>query len=145
MIENYKIYNGNCFDVMHQLVDRNVKVDAIICDPPYLINYADWDKEFDMPLAIDLSYELLKDNGNFILFQGWSNITKTKELLDQKFKTGLYGTGLKDVDLRKILYLLEKIFYGIAMVMSLHIQRYIQIFLRKPVDLERKMVKKTEH
>lgn len=86
MIENYKIYNGNCFDVMHQLVDRNVKVDAIICDPPYLINYADWDKEFDMPLAIDLSYELLKDNGNFILFQGWSNITKTKELLDQKFQ-----------------------------------------------------------
>ena len=71
---------------MHQLVDRNVKVDAIICDPPYLINYVDWDKEFDTPLAIDLSYELLKDNGNFILFQGWSNITKTKELLDQKFQ-----------------------------------------------------------
>ena len=71
---------------MHQLVDRNVKVDAIICDPPYLINYTDWDKEFDMPLAIDLSYELLKDNGNLILFQGWSNITKTKELLDQKFQ-----------------------------------------------------------
>ena len=71
---------------MQQLVDRNVKVDAIICDPPYLINYADLDKEFNMPLAIDLSYELLKDNGNLILFQGWSNVTKTKELLDQKFQ-----------------------------------------------------------
>ena len=71
---------------MQQLLNENVKVDAIICDPPYLINYADWDKEFNMPLAIDLSYELLKDNGNLILFQGWSNVTKTKELLDQKFR-----------------------------------------------------------
>lgn len=38
-----------------------------------------------MPLAIDLCYKLLKDNGNLILFQGWSNVCKTKELLDKKF------------------------------------------------------------
>lgn len=38
-----------------------------------------------MPLAIDLCYDLLKDNGNLILFQGWSNVAKTKELLDEKF------------------------------------------------------------
>ena len=63
---------------MQQLVDRNVKVNAIICDPPYIINYADWDKEFDMPLAIKLCKRLLKENGNLILFQGWTNVAKTK-------------------------------------------------------------------
>ena len=39
-----------------------------------------------MPLAIDQCYEILKENGNIILFQGWSNVAKTKELLDQKFQ-----------------------------------------------------------
>ena len=70
---------------MKQLIDEGIKVDAIICDPPYVINYTDWDREFNMPLAIELCYDLLKDNGNLILFQGWSNVAKTKELLDKKF------------------------------------------------------------
>ena len=80
-----KLYNDDCFKIMKQLKEENVKVDAIICDPPYVINYADWDKEFNMPLVIDLCYDLLKDDGNLILFQGWSNVAKTKELLDEKF------------------------------------------------------------
>ena len=81
-----KLYNDDCFKVMQQLIDQNIKVDAIIVDPPYIINYTDWDKEFNMPLAIDLCYILLKDNGNLIMFQGWSNVCETKQLLDKKFK-----------------------------------------------------------
>lgn len=80
-----KLYNDDCFVVMKQLKERGIKVDTIICDPPYVINYVDWDKEFNMPLAIELCYDLLKDNGNLILFQGWSNVAKTKDLLDEKF------------------------------------------------------------
>lgn len=79
-----RLYNDDCFTVMKQLNTEGIKVDTIICDPPYVINYTDWDKEFNMPLAIELCYDLLKDNGNFILFQGWSNVAKTKELLDKK-------------------------------------------------------------
>lgn len=86
MEENYKIYNDDCFVVMKKLIDEGIKVDAIICDPPYVINYDDWDKKFNTSLAIDMSYQLLKDNGNLILFQGWSNVAKTKELLDEKFQ-----------------------------------------------------------
>ena len=84
-MSKYKLFNGDCLEVMKLLISKNIKVDTIITDPPYIINYADWDKEFNMPLAIDLCYELLKDNGNLILFQGWSNVCKTKELLDKKF------------------------------------------------------------
>lgn len=70
---------------MQELANDGVKVDTIITDPPYLINYDSWDKEFNMPLAVELCYELLKDSGNLILFQGWSNVSKTKGLLDEKF------------------------------------------------------------
>ena len=82
---DYKLYHDNCFKVMNNLISEGIKVDAIITDPPYNINYTDWDKEFNISLAIDLCYELLTDNGNLILFQGWSNVCKTKELLDKKF------------------------------------------------------------
>ena len=84
-MSNYKLFNGDCIDVMKNFIDKNIKVDAIIADPPYIINYADWDKEFNIKYSIDLCYELLKENGNLILFQGWSNVCKTKELLDEKF------------------------------------------------------------
>lgn len=44
MEEKYRIYNDDCFTILQQLVEDGVQVDAIICDPPYIINYADWDK-----------------------------------------------------------------------------------------------------
>lgn len=31
----YTIYNDDCIKVMHQLITQGVKVDAVICDPPY--------------------------------------------------------------------------------------------------------------
>ena len=86
MKKDIELYQADCFEVMNDLIKENIKVDAIICDPPYLINQANWDKEFNMSLAIDLCYDLLKDNGNLILFQGWSNVLQTKELLDKKFE-----------------------------------------------------------
>lgn len=85
-MKDIELYYDDCFEIMKKLIVDGRKVDAIICDPPYLINYADWDREFNMPLAIDLCYEIIKENGNIILFQGWSNVAKTKKLLDQKFQ-----------------------------------------------------------
>ena len=35
MNENIKLYQGDCLEVMQWLIDNNVKVDAIITDPPY--------------------------------------------------------------------------------------------------------------
>lgn len=30
------LYNGDCLEVMQTLIDKGVKVDLIVCDPPYL-------------------------------------------------------------------------------------------------------------
>lgn len=86
MEENFKLYNEDCFVQMQKMIDEKVTVDAIICDPPYGISYADWDINFNMSDALNMCNQLLKDNGNLILFQGWSNVSETKELCDSLFK-----------------------------------------------------------
>jgi DNA modification methylase len=32
---NMQLFHGDCLEVMDQLIEQNIKVDAIICDPPY--------------------------------------------------------------------------------------------------------------
>ena len=35
MKSNIDLYNGDCLEVMDELISKGVKVDAIITDPPY--------------------------------------------------------------------------------------------------------------
>lgn len=70
---------------LHGLMAQGIQVDAIITDPPYNINQAEWDNDFDLFKIIPLCKQLLKPNGNLIIFQGWSNVCETKQLLDQYF------------------------------------------------------------
>lgn len=37
-MSDIKLYNGDCLDVMQQLIDEGTKVDAIITSPPYNMN-----------------------------------------------------------------------------------------------------------
>lgn len=37
MEERYKLYNGDCLEIMDNIDDKSI--DLIITDPPYLINY----------------------------------------------------------------------------------------------------------
>ena len=76
---------GDCFDVMKQMIENVEKVNAIICDPPYNIRQADWDNGFNMQEAISLFRHILLPNSNIILFQGWSNVTITKQIMDKEF------------------------------------------------------------
>lgn len=74
---------GDCLTALHNLAVQDIQVDAIITDPPYNINQAEWDNDFDLSKIIPLCKQILKPDGNFILFQGWSNVCETKQLLDQ--------------------------------------------------------------
>lgn len=73
----YELYNSDCFPIMNRFISENKKFNAIIADVPYNINYSDWDNGFDIKEAIKLSLDLLTDEGNLILFQGWSNVAET--------------------------------------------------------------------
>lgn len=80
-----EIYNNSCEVVLKELVYNGRSVDCIIADIPYNINYDTWDKKFDLTSILPLLKQLIKNNGNVIIFNGWSNVCKTKELLDSYF------------------------------------------------------------
>ena len=33
-----ELYNGDCYDILPQLIDKGVKVDLILTDPPYIVS-----------------------------------------------------------------------------------------------------------
>lgn len=85
MLSVVDLYNGDCKDILHILVNMNTKVDCIIADIPYNIKQADWDSEFNLEEVLPMLDSLLKVGGNIIIFNGWSNVVETKTSLDKYF------------------------------------------------------------
>ena len=94
----YKLYQGDCLEVMDKLIEEGVKVDAIITDPPYgtirninLDGYAnintDWDISIN-PTDIFIRCEkLLRENGHLILFsqEPYTNKIRYEQIKNLKF------------------------------------------------------------
>lgn len=80
-----ELYNDDCNIILQRLVDEGVVVDAIIADIPYNIKQAEWDSDFNLQNLLPNLYTLLKDGGNIIIFNGWSNILDTKVSMDKYF------------------------------------------------------------
>ena len=38
-----ELYNGDCLEVMDQLISKGIKVDMILTDPPYGTTACKWD------------------------------------------------------------------------------------------------------
>ena len=95
---DYKLYKGDCLEVMDKLIKQNVKVDAIITDPPYGINFkSNYRKEKYnliqnddnlkfLDLFFEKAYELLIDNAHIYVFCSWHNIDKFKIAFEKYFK-----------------------------------------------------------
>lgn len=79
------LYNEDCFYTLKKLYEDKIVVDCIVVDPPYNINYDDWDNGFDVEKCVYMSKKIIKPDGNFIIFQGWSNVSETKIILDDYF------------------------------------------------------------
>lgn len=79
------IYNGDCLELMKEFPDNSF--DLILTDPPYGINYKEWDKFEDFvgftKKWVKECFRALKDNGSFYSFMGWSNVSEFKILLDR--------------------------------------------------------------
>ena len=93
----YKLYKGDCLEVMDKLIKQNVKVDAIITDPPYGIDYrSNYRKEKYEKISNDndLSFlddffqkcdKLLKDDTHIYCFCSWHHIDKFKIAFEKYF------------------------------------------------------------
>lgn len=82
--ENYSIYQDDSYSFVKQMLKENIKVDAIITDPPYNISkennldtmngkrkgvdFGEWDKNFDVCSWINDYSKLLSKNGSMIVF-----------------------------------------------------------------------------
>lgn len=65
-MENIKLYNGDCLDVMKSIPDKSV--DLILCDLPYSETRAKWDAVVDIDLMWAQYDRIVKDNGAIVLF-----------------------------------------------------------------------------
>lgn len=81
-----KLYNDDCLNILSKIETESV--DLIAIDPPYEIDYNnhEWDKKkLNWSVLRDEYFRILKNNGNLIIFQGWSNVCETKKTLEEKF------------------------------------------------------------
>ena len=98
MNEKYKLYNGDCLMVMDKLIEEGVKVDAIICDPPYGISFkSNYRKEKYEKIVNDddLSFldmyfqkcnKLLNENTHIYCFCNWHHVDIFKITFEKYFK-----------------------------------------------------------
>ena len=64
----YKLYNGDCLEVMDQLIKDEVKVDMILTDPPYGTTKCKWDNIIPFNEMWKRLNKLIKPNGAILLF-----------------------------------------------------------------------------
>ena len=62
------LIQGDCIEVMQNLIKQGVKVDAIITDPPYGTTACKWDSVIPFDKMWDCLNKLIKDNGAIVLF-----------------------------------------------------------------------------
>ena len=67
-MENSKIYQGDCLEVMDGLISLGVKFDAIITDPPYGTTACKWDSVIPFDEMWERLNKLIKPNGAIVLF-----------------------------------------------------------------------------
>jgi site-specific DNA-methyltransferase (adenine-specific) len=66
MIEINKLYNGDCLEVMKDIVDNSI--DCIICDLPYGTTSNKWDVLIPFDKLWSQYERVIKDNGAIVLF-----------------------------------------------------------------------------
>ena len=64
----YYLYNGECTEIMRKLIDENIKVDAIITDPPYGTTSCSWDVIIPFNTMWDCLKRIRKDNSPILIF-----------------------------------------------------------------------------
>ena len=94
----YKLYNGDCLEIMDRLIEEGIKVDCVITDLPYGINFkSNYRKEKYNSIVNDNNldfiknyfsrcYTLLKEDTHIYCFCSWHNIDKFKMEFEKYFK-----------------------------------------------------------
>ena len=80
---NRHVYRTDFHELLPMIMDNNIEL--IVIDPPYEINYQNlsWDGvNLDWAYLLNEFHRILKDTGNLIIFQGWSEIDRLINLIN---------------------------------------------------------------
>ena len=66
--DNIVFYHGDCLKVMPVLADEGVKVDLVLCDPPYGTTHCRWDSVIAFGPMWDCVTSVTRDNTPVLLF-----------------------------------------------------------------------------
>lgn len=66
--DKYRLYQGDCLDVMDELIKEGIVFDAIITDPPYGTTACKWDNIIPFDEMWERLNKLIKTNGAICLF-----------------------------------------------------------------------------
>lgn len=86
----YKLYNGDCLEVMDRFIEEGVKVDMILCDLPYGTTWAKWDKIIDFGELWNRYNRIIKPNSAIVLFSSQPFTTKLIESNIKNYKYTWY-------------------------------------------------------
>lgn len=67
-MSDIKLYNGDCLEIMDELIKQGIKVDAIITDPPYGTTACSWDSIIPFDEMWKRLNKLIKPHGAIVLF-----------------------------------------------------------------------------
>ena len=65
---DYKLYKGDCLEVMDRLIEEGVKVDMVLTDPPFGTTACKWDSVIPFDKMWKRISKLIKTNGAIVLF-----------------------------------------------------------------------------
>ena len=95
MNENVKLYQGDCLEVMDKLIEKGVKVDAIITDPPYGTTDCKWDSVIDFDKMWERLNKLYAKGSSCLLFGSEPFSTKIRNSNFDNYRYDIYWVKTK--------------------------------------------------
>ena len=65
---DYELYKGDCLEVMDKLIEKGVKIDMVLTDPPYGTTACKWDSVIPIDKMWERVNKLIKLNGAIVFF-----------------------------------------------------------------------------
>ena len=84
-----RLINGEALEEMDKLIEEGIKIDAVICDPPYGVTGNKWDEIIPINSMWEKINKLIKEDGIIILFSDGLFTSKLKLSNEKNWKYDL--------------------------------------------------------
>ncbi len=84
---NYKLYNGDCLEMMNNLIEKGIKVDCVLTDLPYGQTHCKWDEIIPYDVMWKKLDKITKPNSAIVLFgiEPFSSFLRISNIKNHKY------------------------------------------------------------